>query len=89
MNREPISNTAGSHGHASRSHNLAPGGLDLTPVLCVNTWEHVYLVDYGVGAYDPSTGTKVGGKRAFVEEWWNKIDWNVVADRAGGGKNFI
>ena len=89
MNREPVSNSVGSHGPLSKNQGLAPGGADIIPVLCVNTWEHVYLVDYGVGAYDPSTGTKVGGKRAFVEEWWNKIDWNVVADRASSGSRLF
>ncbi|KAH8815196.1 Manganese/iron superoxide dismutase [Xylogone sp. PMI_703] len=69
-------NTVGAHGQFSKKDKLAPGGIDLTPVLCVNTWEHVYLPDYGIGA------NGVGGKRAFVEAWWNTIDWNVVANYA-------
>lgn len=54
----------------------APGGIDVTPVLCLNTWEHVWLRDYGlgVGGY--------GGKRQFVEEWWKAIDWEGVASDA-------
>lgn len=52
---------------------VAPGGVDLVPVLCLNTWEHVWLTDYGVGA-----GGK-GGKRAFVEKWWDRINWNEVS----------
>ncbi|CAI6341642.1 unnamed protein product [Periconia digitata] len=41
------------------------GGVDVTPILCVNTWEHVWLHDYGVR-----------GKVDYLENWWNKIDWN-------------
>ncbi|KAL1880798.1 hypothetical protein VTK73DRAFT_4968 [Phialemonium thermophilum] len=54
----------------------APGGIDITPVLCLNTWEHVWLRDYGfgVGGY--------GGKRQFVEQWWETIDWEAVASDA-------
>lgn len=51
----------------------APGGVaDLTPVLCLCTWEHVWLHDYGVG-----------GKREFVENWWKTVDWEGVANMAG------
>ncbi|TPX11249.1 uncharacterized protein E0L32_001067 [Thyridium curvatum] len=55
---------------------LAPGGIHLVPILCLNTWEHVWLRDYGlgVGGY--------GGKRAFVEAWWDAIDWEAVAGLA-------
>ena len=46
------------------------GGADVVPILCVNTWEHAWLFDWGVG-----------GKRQFLEHWWDRIDWNVVASR--------
>ncbi|KAK2628231.1 hypothetical protein QTJ16_002877 [Diplocarpon rosae] len=71
---DPV-NTVGSHGPYSEKR-LAPGGIDITPVLCVNMWEHVYLADYGVGAGG------VGGKKAFVESWWHTVDWAKVTDRA-------
>ncbi|KAI1457420.1 manganese and iron superoxide dismutase [Annulohypoxylon moriforme] len=58
----------------------APGGTDVIPLLCLNTWEHVWLRDYGVGAGN------VGGKRQFVKSWWEVIDWNKVEDRAKLGK---
>lgn len=52
-----------------------PGGVpDLLPVLCLNTWEHVWLHDYGIR-----------GKREYVENWWKVIDWEVVAGVAGIG----
>jgi len=56
----------------------APGGVNLTPVLCINTWEHVWLRDYGLGVKD-----RRGGKLGYAEAWWNAIDWEKVAERAG------
>lgn len=48
-----------------------PGGADLIPVLCVNTWEHAWLMDW-----------HVGGKFGFLAAWWGKINWGKVAERA-------
>ncbi|MCJ1318067.1 hypothetical protein MMC15_003394 [Xylographa vitiligo] len=53
--------------HAQNARKLAPGGQDLEVLLGVNTWEHVWLRDYGVG-----------GKRRYLEAWWERIDWDVV-----------
>ncbi|KAI2618502.1 manganese and iron superoxide dismutase [Hypoxylon sp. NC1633] len=50
----------------------APGGTDTIPLLCLNTWEHVWLRDYGIGAGG------MGGKRQYVEAWWEVIDWHKV-----------
>ncbi|SPO00876.1 related to RSM26 - mitochondrial ribosomal protein, small subunit [Cephalotrichum gorgonifer] len=50
-----------------------PGSGKITPLLCLNTWEHVWLRDYGIGYGDQ------GGKRAFVEAWWETVDWESVA----------
>ncbi|KAI1213955.1 manganese and iron superoxide dismutase [Annulohypoxylon truncatum] len=64
-------------------HNMvAPGGIDVIPLLCLNTWEHVWLRDYGIGA------NNVGGKRQFVKSWWDVIDWNKVEDRAIPSRRF-
>jgi Fe-Mn family superoxide dismutase len=46
---------------------LAPGAARLYPLMCVNTWQHVYLYEYGVE-----------GKREFLNRWWDVIDWSVV-----------
>jgi Fe-Mn family superoxide dismutase len=73
---DPPTNRVGAFGPLSGETRMAPGGIDLTPVLCLNMWEHAYLPDYGVGAFG------VGGKKAYAESWWHAIDWNVVADRA-------
>ncbi|CAK7215859.1 hypothetical protein SCUCBS95973_002625 [Sporothrix curviconia] len=53
-----------------------PGGVDVLPLLCLSTWEHVWLRDYGLGA------DGYGGKAAFVEAWWNAVDWQAVSDLA-------
>ncbi|TVY87660.1 37S ribosomal protein, mitochondrial [Lachnellula willkommii] len=68
----------GAHGRAAE---VAPGGVELTPVLCLNTWEHVYLPDYGIGVGG------AGGKRTYAENWWLAIDWDVVATYANPMSN--
>jgi Fe-Mn family superoxide dismutase len=78
----PPSNQVGLFGQHSQKP-LAPGGIDLTPILCLNTWEHVYLRDYGVGA------SGEGGKKLYAENWWHKIDWNVVNENAGRRQSFV
>ncbi|KAF1838313.1 manganese and iron superoxide dismutase [Decorospora gaudefroyi] len=66
-------NKVGSFGPTARP-NHAPaarqplGGVDVVPLLCVDTWEHVWLQQYGIR-----------GKRAFLEKWWDRIDWDMVA----------
>ena len=66
-----VQNTVGSHGpHSSQNSSkqkFALGGANVTPLLCVNTWQHVWLGQYGVA-----------GKREYLENWWNKIDWSVA-----------
>jgi superoxide dismutase, Fe-Mn family len=67
-------NHVGAFGPYSRTgmaQQRAPGGYNSYPVLCVNTWEHAYLRDYGVG-----------GKRKYLERWWDRIDWAVVENNA-------
>ena len=45
----------------------APGGQDLQVLLCLSTWEHVWLPDYGIG-----------GKTEYLERIWEHIDWSRV-----------
>jgi len=61
-------NSVGSMGQHSNQKVLAPGGIDIHPILCVNTWEHVWLRDWGVG-----------GKAGFLEAWWDRVNWEEVA----------
>lgn len=51
---------------------LAPGGADVKPILCVNTWQTVWLPDYGLR-----------NKRLYLEKWWDRIDWATVAKNYG------
>jgi superoxide dismutase, Fe-Mn family len=67
----------GGAGRALHPAHLPPGGIDLEPLLCLNTWEHTWLLDWGVGKGG------AGGKMAFAESWWERIDWDVVAKKAG------
>lgn len=71
--REPTNPTGsfGPHSRAGQADQHAPGGYNSHPILCVNTWEHAYLRDYGIG-----------GKRAYLERWWDRIDWAVVERNA-------
>jgi superoxide dismutase, Fe-Mn family len=71
--RDPT-NTVGSfglHSRAGQANQRAPGNYSGQPILCVNTWEHTYLRDYGIG-----------GKRTYLERWWDRIDWAVVERNA-------
>lgn len=90
MARQPISNTVGAHGQYTQSQNLAPGAEKLTPILCVSTWEHTYQFDYGVSWLE-STNQEgqqqiVEAKVEYLNRWWDRINWNVVAERARAGE---
>lgn len=73
-NSQPV-NTVGAFGSFSRSGReqakLPPGGTNVLPLLCVNTWQHVWLRDYGVS-----------GKNRFLADWWEAIDWYSVHNSA-------
>ncbi|KAM0802700.1 Manganese/iron superoxide dismutase [Usnea florida] len=62
---------AGSFGSTSlfpgEESKLAYGGADIDILLGVNTWQHVWLMDWGIG-----------GKKAYLEGWWKAINWDVV-----------
>jgi Fe-Mn family superoxide dismutase len=67
-------NPVGTFGSAAKQNTGSKkplGGVDMVPLLCVNTWEHVWLTDYGVR-----------GKRTYLEAWWDRIDWNLVLQNA-------
>ena len=59
---------AGSMGvHAANQTKLALGAAKILPLLGVNTWEHVWMMDYGIS-----------GKAEYLERWWAKINWDAV-----------
>lgn len=66
--------SAGSFGRfsaQSKDRAATPPGTELlTPLLCVSTWEHIYLTKYGVE-----------GKQKYLREWWNSINWGAVDNR--------
>jgi Fe-Mn family superoxide dismutase len=47
------------------------------PVLCVSVWEHSYIVDW-----------RVQGKDQYLEAWWDRIDWNRIANISGVNELF-
>lgn len=53
-----------------------PGGIDVEPLLCLNTWEQTWAYDFG---YEIDSA---GGKAAFAKAWWRYIDWEKVQSRA-------
>ncbi|MBT9171885.1 MAG: Superoxide dismutase (Fe) [Syntrophomonadaceae bacterium] len=56
------------YNYGSDSHNLGPI-WNAVPVLVMDTYEHAYMIDYGV-------------KRApYIEAFMNNIDWEVVNER--------
>ncbi|KAK0632334.1 putative 37S ribosomal protein [Immersiella caudata] len=72
--RKYLENAAYGSGGKEPADNrmkLAPGGIDVVPVLCINTWEHVYLPDYGIA-----------GKLQYAEKWWDFVNWELVAEEA-------
>ncbi|KAI4759042.1 manganese and iron superoxide dismutase [Aureobasidium sp. EXF-3400] len=66
--------SAGSFGSTSargrETPKLPPGTELITPALCVSTWEHCYLPQYGVD-----------GKAKYLIEWWKSINWGAVDNR--------
>ncbi|KAI0195939.1 Manganese/iron superoxide dismutase [Astrocystis sublimbata] len=69
---------AGAGNGGGRFRAQAPGGTDVVPLLCLNTWEHVWLTDYGVA-----------GKGAYVQNWWDTIDWAKVDNLAHPAKQDV
>ncbi|TID27694.1 manganese and iron superoxide dismutase [Venturia nashicola] len=64
--------TAGAYSAEPKNARTSFGGVHITPVLCVNTWQHAWLPDHGVL-----------GKYSFLEKWWDLIDWRIVDDISG------
>ena len=61
--------------------NIPPGRLSSGTHICLGvcTWEHVWNHDHGVTS---------AGKRRYLEEWWECIDWKVVEDNIPNKRRF-
>ena len=73
LNSRGPTNSVGAFGNYSSGpsagsvHRPSLGGIEVNPLLCVSTWQHVWLPQYGIR-----------GKRDYLERWWNRINWNDV-----------
>lgn len=56
------------HNFGSDSHNLGPI-WDAVPVLVMDTYEHAYMIDYGVK------------RPPYIDAFMKNIDWDVVNSR--------
>ena len=69
----PLLLPAVAHAHGER---VAHG--DIRPAnLRVDDEGHLFLLDWGMGVDGK------GGKAAYVDAWWNAVDWEKVHQRAG------
>lgn len=57
--------------HAKEKAKLPPGGTTVMPILCVSTWEHTYIYDFGLL-----------GKMTYLDRFWDAIDWQIINNRA-------
>ena len=68
--RRRVANSVSSFGpysEAFKNQKTSYGGIDITPVLCVNTWQHAWMFDWSIN-----------GKWQFLNAWWDRIDWFKV-----------
>jgi Fe-Mn family superoxide dismutase len=59
-------------GFATNKNETSFGGVNVTPVLCVNTWEHAWMFDYSIS-----------GKMEYLNRWWDVINWDIVLANSG------
>jgi Fe-Mn family superoxide dismutase len=45
------------------------------PILALSVWEHAYMRDHGVN-----------GREAYIDAFWDAVDWDVVRQRLFPGK---
>jgi Fe-Mn family superoxide dismutase len=62
-----VKNAAGGVEIVNTSNAETPVRTGAVPVLTVDVWEHAYYVD------------RRNARAAYVQAWWNVIDWDVAA----------
>lgn len=74
LRQTQVQNSIGAMGSyaAEKGEKTSFGGIHIVPCLCVNTWQHAWIYDFGLD-----------GKMAFLERWWNFINWEQVNSLSG------
>lgn len=66
--RSRVGNSVGAFGSTSKAAQklqTSYGGIDIIPILCVNTWQHAWMLDW-----------TINGKWQFLNAWWDRINWS-------------
>ncbi len=66
-----VKNAAGGVEIVNTSNADTPLRSGAKPILTVDVWEHAYYVD------------RRNARAAYVQAWWNVIDWDVAAKHFG------
>ncbi|GAB7337607.1 hypothetical protein MBLNU457_g2909t1 [Dothideomycetes sp. NU457] len=78
---------AGSYSQSGRDAMGTPPGApskdSVVPILCVNTFEHAYIGQYGIWKYRGPKGDLPPrpSKEVYLEQWWLSVDWEEIENR--------
>lgn len=78
---------AGRYSQSGRDAMATPPGAPpkdaVVPILCVNTFQHVWIGQYGVWQHRGPKGDQPPrpSKEAYLENWWLSVDWEEIDNR--------